>query len=83
MSKTKKKTLYIYALDYSIKIPVIGEYYKGCAIVKADSISNAQSTFKSTCTFNGYPNDIIIGKIKQIYPSLDDFLVSEVYVKQS
>ena len=82
MSKTKRKTLYIYALDYSIKLPFTGEYYEGCAIVKADSIVHAQSTFKSTCTFNGYQNDIVIGKIKQIYPSIDDFLVSEVYVEQ-
>ena len=77
---SNKKVKYrLFVVNYGVHAN--REDYRGSAIVKALTVSQAKGTFLNQSDFNGYQDAVKISRIQEIFLTPEPALISEEYVK--
>jgi hypothetical protein len=81
MEKTnsKKSKLRLFVINYGLT--TTEQSYRGTALVKAATTSQAERTFLNQSNFNGYQSKIKISRIEEVFLTPETALISEEYVK--
>lgn len=81
MTASKKCKLRIFTISYEVEHE--GIPYKGVAVVKAGSISQATTVFKAESNFNGNQKAIKVTKVQEVYTSPQPLLLCEEYISNT
>ncbi len=75
----KKTKLRLFVINYGVTTDEAT--FKGTALIKAATISQAEGTFLNQSNFNGYQSKITISRIAEVFLTPETALISEEYVK--